>query len=99
MTCRLSMQEPRTVSSAALKFAINSYTVGLSFAIPTPEVMFPWESKSTSSTFFPASAMYAPRLMTEVVLPTPPFWFTKTNTFPMARHCIMFCQKSIYRKQ
>src|SRR3954462_15710270 len=40
----------------------------------------PCGSKATSSTRRPASASAAPRLMVEVVLPTPPFWLTMAIT-------------------
>ena len=41
---------------------------------PRPTDSAPCGSKSTSSTFCPYSASAAPRLMVDVVLPTPPFW-------------------------
>ena len=42
--------------------------------IPSPTESAPCGSKSTSSTLRPYSASAAPRLMLDVVLPTPPFW-------------------------
>ena len=41
---------------------------------PRPTDSAPCGSKSTSSTRRPNSASAAPRLMVDVVLPTPPFW-------------------------
>ena len=41
---------------------------------PSPTDSAPCGSKSTSSTRRPSSASAAPRLIVEVVLPTPPFW-------------------------
>ena len=41
---------------------------------PRPTDSAPCGSKSTSSTRRPYSASAAPRLMVDVVLPTPPFW-------------------------
>ena len=40
---------------------------------PRPVVLWPWGSKSTSSTIFSIMARDAARLMADVVLPTPPF--------------------------
>jgi hypothetical protein len=41
---------------------------------PRPTDSAPCGSKSTSRTRRPYSASAAPRLMVDVVLPTPPFW-------------------------
>src|SRR6478609_38107 len=41
---------------------------------PRPTDSAPWGSRSISSTRRPYSVKAAPRLMVEVVLPTPPFW-------------------------
>ena len=43
-------------------------------AMPSPADSAPCGSRSTSSTRRPYSASAAPRLMVDVVLPTPPFW-------------------------
>src|ERR1700716_4043151 len=43
--------------------------------MPRPLVLFDWGSRSMMSTWAPRSASAAPRFMTVVVLPTPPFWF------------------------
>src|SRR3954449_11607625 len=48
-----------------------SNSIGLT---PSPTDSAPCGSKSTSSTRRPYSASAAPRLMVDVVLPTPPFW-------------------------
>src|ERR1700719_1523757 len=45
-------------------------------SMPTPVVVLPWGSISTSSTRRPMSASEAPRLTAVVLLPTPPFWLT-----------------------
>ncbi len=42
--------------------------------IPRPTDSAPCGSKSSSSTLRPYSASAAPRLIVDVVLPTPPFW-------------------------
>src|SRR3954464_4206378 len=42
--------------------------------MPRPTDSAPCGSKSTSSTRRPYSASAAPRLIVDVVLPTPPFW-------------------------
>src|SRR3990167_7359002 len=42
--------------------------------MPSPVVLFPCGSTSTSSVFFSATASEAPRLTAVVVFPTPPFW-------------------------
>src|SRR3954468_23637478 len=42
--------------------------------IPRPTDSAPWGSRSMSSTLRPYSTRAAPRLMVDVVLPTPPFW-------------------------
>ena len=84
MTESPGIADSRITSAAGEVPAIRSYTVGFSLSTPTPEVMFPCESKSTSRVFLPSSARYAPILMAEVVLPTPPFWFTKTKVFPIS---------------
>ena len=47
---------------------------------PRPTLSAPCGSKSTSSTRRPNSASAAPRLMVEVVLPTPPFWLHSAIT-------------------
>ena len=64
---------------------INSYTVfsNSSLSIPSPLVVFPCGSKSIVSTFFPASARQADRLIAVVVLPTPPFWLAIAIILPM----------------
>src|SRR3954452_5707248 len=41
---------------------------------PRPTDSAPWGSRATSSTLRPCSPSAAPRLMVDVVLPTPPFW-------------------------
>src|ERR1700736_1346098 len=43
---------------------------------PTPVVVFPCGSMSTTSTRRPSSARDAPRLTAVVDFPTPPFWLT-----------------------
>src|SRR5665811_1122136 len=55
--------------------AITAATPGRSSygSRPTPLVRFDCGSQSTSRTCLPISASAAPRLMTVVVLPTPPF--------------------------
>jgi hypothetical protein len=50
--------------------------------IPMPLVAFPCGSRSTSRTRRSARARYVERLMTVVVLPTPPFWFAQAITTP-----------------
>src|SRR5437879_6311739 len=50
-------------------------------------VAFPWGSKSTSSTRFPACESAAARFTLVVVLPTPPFWFTTASTRAMSTLC------------
>ena len=50
---------------------VMSISCGLS---PRPTDSEPCGSKSTSSTLRPSSASEAPRLIVDVVLPTPPFW-------------------------
>ena len=47
---------------------------------PRPTESAPCGSKSTSSTWRPYSASAAPRLIVDVVLPTPPFWFATAIT-------------------
>src|SRR5690606_20651860 len=47
---------------------------------PTPTANAPCGSKSTSSTLRPYSASEAPRLIVDVVLPTPPFWLHMAST-------------------
>ena len=47
---------------------------------PSPTDSAPCGSKSTSSTRRPYSASAAPRLIVEVVLPTPPFWLHSAMT-------------------
>ena len=47
---------------------------------PSPTDSAPCGSKSTSSTRRPYSASAAPRLIVEVVLPTPPFWLHIATT-------------------
>src|SRR5690242_1770984 len=42
--------------------------------MPMPVEAFPWGSRSTTRTWWPASASAAPRLTAVVLLPTPPFW-------------------------
>src|SRR6185436_2927614 len=48
--------------------------------MPRPADSAPCGSRSTSSTRRPYSASAAPRLMVEVVLPTPPFWLHRAST-------------------
>src|SRR5438105_12213794 len=43
--------------------------------MPRPLVLLDWGSMSITRTWAPSSASAAPRFMTVVVLPTPPFWF------------------------
>src|SRR5215468_565005 len=43
--------------------------------MPSPLVLFDCGSRSITSTCAPRSARAAPRFMTVVVFPTPPFWF------------------------
>jgi len=50
------------------------------WAIPNPAESAPCGSKSTNSTRRPHSARAAPRLMVDVVLPTPPFWLHMAST-------------------
>src|SRR5258708_40298372 len=45
-------------------------------SMPTPVVVLPWGSMSTSKTRRPMSASEAPRFTAVVLLPTPPFWLT-----------------------
>ena len=47
----------------------------------------PCESRSTSNTFFPNSAIATPKWTVLVVLATPPFWFTTAITFDIFRYC------------
>src|ERR1700704_2957046 len=49
-------------------------------ATPSPTDKAPCGSKSTSRTRRPYSVSAAPRLIVEVVLPTPPFWLQIANT-------------------
>ena len=49
-------------------------------AMPSPADSAPCGSRSTSSTRRPYSASAAPRLMVDVVLPTPPFWLHIAST-------------------
>src|SRR2546430_6236147 len=42
--------------------------------MPSPLVLLDWGSMSITSTWAPRSASAAPRFITVVVLPTPPFW-------------------------
>src|SRR6476619_8518177 len=48
--------------------------------MPRPADNAPCGSRSTSSTRRPYSANAAPRLMVDVVLPTPPFWLHSAST-------------------
>src|ERR671916_546656 len=48
--------------------------------IPRPTESAPWGSRSMSSTRRPYSVSAAPRLMVDVVLPTPPFWLHSATT-------------------
>src|SRR4051812_11072705 len=49
-------------------------------AMPRPADSAPCGSRSTSRTRRPYSASAAPRLMVDVVLPTPPFWLHSAST-------------------
>src|SRR5881275_2274975 len=49
-------------------------------ATPSPTLSAPCGSKSTSRTRRPYSVSAAPRLMVEVVFPTPPFWLHRAIT-------------------
>src|SRR5919106_1493058 len=55
--------------------------------MPSPLVSLPCGSRSMMRVGMPERARYAPRLMTVVVLPTPPFWFvqavTRTTNAPL----------------
>src|SRR5574344_1579253 len=51
--------------------------------MPTPLVALPCESRSISKTFFSCWAKTVAILITDVVLPTPPFWLKKENIFPI----------------
>src|ERR1039458_5301502 len=51
---------------------------------PRPEEALAWGSQSTRRTLRPSRARHAARLMAVVVLPTPPFWFTRPTILPMA---------------
>src|ERR1700724_771623 len=61
---------------------VRSNELGFS---PSPTESAPCGSKSTRSTFAPSAARAAPRLIVDVVLPTPPFWLTTATTFPTGR--------------
>src|ERR1700730_13852391 len=61
---------------------VRSNELGFS---PSPTESAPCGSKSTRSTFAPSAASAAPRLIVDVVLPTPPFWLTTATTFPTGR--------------
>src|SRR5216684_9308799 len=58
--------------------------VHLSRSMPTPLVLLPWGSKSTSNVRFSAAPRHAARLIAVVVLPTPPFWFATAMMLPIA---------------
>ena len=47
---------------------------------PRPVLAFPWASASTTRTLCPVAAKAVARLMTVVVLPTPPFWLATATT-------------------
>ena len=79
-TLRFSYSLSIIASSTEHSSSISSYTVfsACSLSIPSPLVVFPCGSISTTSTFFPSSAREAARLIAVVVLPTPPFWLATT---------------------
>src|SRR5262245_50374174 len=52
---------------------------------PTPLVMLPCGSRSTTRMRWSASARDAARLMAVVVFPTPPFWFVTAMMRPVTR--------------
>src|SRR4030095_15163484 len=51
--------------------------------MPTPLVLLPCGSKSTSNVRFSAAPRHAARLIAVVVLPTPPFWFATAMMLPI----------------
>src|SRR5207302_5384159 len=51
--------------------------------MPTPLVELPWGSRSTSRMMRPREARAADRLTAVLVFPTPPFWLTIANVFPV----------------
>ena len=71
-----------TSSKVTSRRRSRSYVVRsrLCGAIPSPADSAPCGSKSTSSTRRPNSASAAPRLIVDVVLPTPPFWLHRART-------------------
>src|SRR5205807_10623025 len=59
--------------------------------MPTPLVELPWGSRSTSRMTRPREARAADRLTAVVVFPTPPFWLTIANVFPVGCDPISVC--------
>src|SRR2546430_13366943 len=51
-------------------------------SMPRPTVRFAWGSRSMQRTSLPSDASAPPRLIAQVVLPTPPFWFAIAMTLP-----------------
>src|ERR1700690_1148 len=51
--------------------------------IPNPDVELAWGSASINNVLYSSTARLAARLMAEVVLPTPPFWFAIAMIFPI----------------
>ena len=61
---------------------IRSLVVALTLLLSTPRpvAQFPWESASTTRTLCPLRPICAATLITDVVLPTPPFWLITVTT-------------------